>query len=215
MNRKTNILILTFLASLFAWQSVKAQTIPTDDSLAVLVNPALENILTRRSVREFQPRPVEAAKVNLMLRAAMAAPTLLDMQPWHFVVLNRRKDIEAYAGNNHHSEMIRGAQVVIVVCGDTARMAQGQSREAWVQDVSAATENLLLAAHSMGLGAVWTTGYPVERKVGYIRQRLGLPGNLIPLASVLIGYPADNGQPKDKWDPAKISWGIKAEGTLR
>ena len=215
MTQKFNLLILSMLASLFAWQSVKAQTIPTDDSLAVLLNPTLENILTRRSVREFQPRPVEAAKVNLMLRAAMAAPTLRDMQPWHFVMLNRRKDIEAYAGNNHHSEMIRGAQVVIVVCGDTARMAQGQSREAWVQDVSAATENLLLAAHSMGLGAVWTTGYPVERKVGYIRQRLGLPGNLIPLASVLIGYPADNGQPKDKWDPAKISWGIKAEGTLR
>ncbi len=104
--------------------------------------------------------------------------------------------------------MIRGAQVVIVVCGDTARMAQGQSREAWVQDVAAATENLLLAAHAMGLGAVWTTGYPVERKVGYIRQRLGLPGNLIPLASVLIGYPADNGQPMDKWDPEKITWGM-------
>lgn len=208
MNRKNHILILSLFASLFAWHTVTAQTIPTDDSLAVLMNPALENILTRRSVREYQQRPVEPAKVNLMLRAAMAAPTLRDMQPWHFVVLNERKDIETYAGNNHHSDMIRGAQVVIVVCGDTARMSQGQSREAWAQDVSAATENLLLAAHSLGLGAVWTTGYPVQRKVGYIRQRLGLPENLIPLASVLIGYPADDGQPMDKWDPEKITWGI-------
>ena len=138
----------------------------------------------------------------------MAAPTSRNMQPWHFVVLDKRADIEAYAGDNHHSEMIRGAQVVIVVCGDTTRMAEGQGRELWVQDVSAATENLLLAAHAMGLGAVWTTGYPIRHKVDYLRRQLALPTQLIPLASVLIGYPAGDEEPMDKWDPEKITWGM-------
>lgn len=209
MNRKSNILLLSLLAIFFTWQTAKAQSLTTDDSLSVYVNPALENILTRHSVRQYQSRPVEHGKVMLLLKAAMAAPTLRNMQPWHFVVLDKRADIDAYAGNNHHSEMIRGAQLVIVVCGDTTNMlAQGKGRELWVQDVSAATENLLLAAHAMGLGAVWTTGYPVGRKVDYIRRQLALPPHLIPLAAVLIGYPAGDGKPIDKWDPDKITWGI-------
>lgn len=208
MKRKRTILLLLLLATFLNFQTAQAQTLPTDDSLSVYLNPALKNILTRHSVREYQSRPVEHGKVMLLLKAAMAAPTSRNMQPWHFVVLDKRADIEAYAGDNHHSEMIRGAQVVIVVCGDTTRMAEGQGRELWVQDVSAATENLLLAAHAMGLGAVWTTGYPIRHKVDYLRRQLALPTQLIPLASVLIGYPAGDEEPMDKWDPEKITWGM-------
>lgn len=168
----------------------------------------IENILQRRSVRKFTSQKIDNKKVNVLLRSAMAAPTCRDMQPWHFVVLDKQEDIQTFAGNNHHSEQIKATPLVIVICGDTTRMAKGQGRELWVQDVSAATENLLLAAHAIGLGAVWTTAYPIEKKVNGIRKRLQLSEQFIPLAVVLIGYPGEETEAKDKWDPKKITWGI-------
>ena len=97
----------------------------------------------------------------------------------------------------------------IFVCADTTRMAEGQSKELWVQDLSAVSENILLAAHAMGLGACWTTIYPIQKKVNGISRTLNLPGNLIPLNGIIIGYPDEPEQPKDKWDTKKITYGIR------
>ncbi len=168
-----------------------------------------ENIFSRTSVRHFKAQPVEDAKVEALLRAAMAAPTSGNLQPWHFVVLKDKKDIEAYAASNsRHAEDIRKTPLFIFVCADTARMAEGQGRELWVQDLSAVSENILLAANALGLGACWTTIYPIERKVAGISRTLKLPANLIPLNGIVIGYPDEPLQPKDKWDEKKITWGI-------
>lgn len=169
----------------------------------------LENILSRRSVRKFTKEKIDSSKTMTLLRAAMAAPTCRDMEPWHFIVLDNAKDIATFAGDNHHSEQIKGAPLVIVVCGDTARMNQGQGRELWVQDVSAATENLLLAAHAMGLGAVWTTAYPIQRKIDGMRKRLHIGEELIPLAVVLVGHPDEETEARNKFDEKKITWGLK------
>lgn len=174
----------------------------SDDSAAVM-----KTILTRTSIRKFQQRPVEKDKVLALLRAGMAAPTARDFRPWHFVVLSDTADIHAYAATmKHHVEMIAQSPLIIYACGDTTRMMQGQARDFWIQDVSCASENILLAAHAMGLGAVWTSVYPEMRKVNGVSRALGLPGNLVPLNCILIGYPDENVEPKDKWDEGNIMW---------
>ena len=167
----------------------------------------MNNILTRTSIRKFEQRPVEQSKVLALLRAGMAAPTARDRRPWHFVVLNDTADIHAYAATmKHHGEMVAQTPLVIYACGDTTMMMPRQARDFWVEDVSCASENILLAAHAMGLGAVWTSVYPEARKVKGVSQALHLPGNLIPLNCILIGYPDEAPQPKDKWDEDKITW---------
>ena len=169
----------------------------------------MQNIMTRTSVRKFKQQPVEDAKIEALLRAGMASPTSGDMQPWHFVVLKDKKDIEQYAASNkYHAEDIKKTPLFIFVCADTTRMAEGQGKELWVQDLSAVSENILLAAHAMGLGACWTTIYPIQKKVMGISRTLKLPANLIPLNGIIIGYPDEPLQPKDKWDEKKITWGI-------
>ena len=170
----------------------------------------MQNMMTRTSVRKFKQQPVEDAKIEALLRAGMASPTSGDMQPWHFVVLNDKKDIEQYAASNkYHAEDIKKTPLFIFVCADTTRMAEGQGKELWVQDLSAVSENILLAAHAMGLGACWTTIYPIQKKVMGISRALHLPANLVPLNGIIIGYPDEPLQPKDKWDEKKITWGIK------
>ena len=169
----------------------------------------INNIMTRASVRGFIGNPVEQEKIDLMLRAAMAAPTDKNRQPWHFVVLNTPEAIAQYAGEGHHAERMKKTSLVIVLCADTTRMQQGEVRSIWVQDLSAATENLLLAAHALELGAVWTTIYPLEKRVESVQKKLNLPGHLVPMCAVRIGYPNPErpAQPKDKWDEKKVTYG--------
>lgn len=170
----------------------------------------INNIMTRASVRGFIEKPVEQEKIDLMLRAAMAAPTDKNRQPWHFVVLNTPETISSYYGDNPRAERMKKTPLVIVVCADTTRMQQGEVRDIWVQDLSASTENLLLAAHALDLGAVWTTIYPLEKRVQDVQQRLNLPGHLIPMCAIRIGYPnlERPAQPKDKWDEQKVTYGL-------
>lgn len=166
----------------------------------------LRNIMTRSSVRKFQDKPVEAAKQEKILRAAMASPSSRNMQPWHFVVLNDRKSIDHLAEAMRGNEMIKGAALVIVSCGDTIRMQEGQARDFWVEDLSASSENILLSAHALGLGAVWTSVYPILGKSKAYAKALGLPANLVPFNCILIGYPAGKPQPQDKWDSSKVTY---------
>lgn len=169
----------------------------------------INNIMTRASVRGFIEKPVEQEKINIMLRAAMAAPTDKNKQPWHFVVLNTPETVGAYYGEGPRAERMKKTPLVIVLCADTTRMQQGEVRDIWVQDLSAATENLLLAAHALELGAVWTTIYPLEKRVEEVQQKLNLPSQLIPMCAVRIGYPNPErpAKPKDKWDEQKVTYG--------
>ncbi len=135
-----------------------------------------------------------------MLRAAMAAPTAVDKRPWHFVVVNEREVLDQLGG------MLKRAPLGIVICGNMQKALDGDGREFWVQDVSAATENLLLAAHALGLGAVWTGAYPIKRRCEEISKVLNLPEYIIPLDIVVIGYPDGDVTPKDKWDESNVTY---------
>jgi len=168
----------------------------------------LDNIATRTSIRDYEARPVEKEKIEKMLRAAMAAPTAMNKQPWHFVVVDQRNVLDALAGTNPYAKMLKKAPLAIVVCGNTDKMIEGGGRDFWIQDASAATENLLLAAHAMGLGAVWTGAYPSEERCISISKVLSLSDNLIPLNVIVVGYPAEQPQPKQKFKEENVSYNV-------
>jgi len=166
----------------------------------------IENIMTRTSIRKYKQQPVEDGKIETMLRAAMAAPTAVNKQPWHFVVVSDKKVLNELAGQGGRGDMLRNAPLAIVVCGDLTKALNGSAREFWVEDTSAATENLLLAAHALGLGAVWTGLYPDTNRSGQVAKVLGMPETMIPMCTVIIGYPDEQPTPKDKWKPENISY---------
>lgn len=166
----------------------------------------LQNIATRTSIRAYQDKKVEKEKVDKMLRAGMAAPTAMNKQPWHFVVVDSRQVLDALSAANPHATMLKEAPLAIVVCGDMDKTIDGGGKDFWIQDCSAVTENILLAAHAMGLGAVWTGVYPAEDRCQAISKVLGLPETIIPLSCIVIGYPGENPQPKDKFKEDNISY---------
>lgn len=173
----------------------------------------INNIMNRKSVRSFTDRKLTEDQITTLLKAAMAAPSAINIQPWCFVVIDDDATKQELWGEGRRAEMFTGAAVVIIVCGETTSMRKplGQSDAEpeewenifWYEDCAAATQNLLLAAEAMGLGAVWTALYPTERMEPVIKK-LGLPSNVKPFCAVPVGYPAGNDRPKDKWKPEKI-----------
>lgn len=166
----------------------------------------IDNIMTRTSIRAYQDRDVEDAKVETMLRAAMAAPTAGNKQPWKFVVIRDKNILHEISTNLHTMKMAEHAPLAIVVCGDLDNTFPEDGRDYWVEDTSAASENLLLAAHGLGLGAVWCGIYPMTKRVAFLQKLLHLPENIVPLNVIPIGYPAENPEPKDKWKPENVHY---------
>ncbi|MGL4780929.1 MAG: nitroreductase family protein [Bacteroidales bacterium] len=176
------------------------------ETISVKTNDALENILTRRSVRSFTEQVIPEAKIDTLLRAAMSAPTARNTQPWAFVVITDKNTLKQLAEELPYGKMIAQAPVAIVACGDLPKGIKGYGDGYWVQDVSAATENLLLAAHAMGLGAVWTGVFPVPERIESVKRILSLPDSITPLNVIPVGYPANPGVVKDKYKPENIHY---------
>lgn len=163
----------------------------------------LPTILGRRSIRRFRCEAVGTSDLEALLRAAMAAPSAGNQQPWQFVVIRRRQDLEAIPTIHPHAAMACKAPLAILVCGD---LAGARYPDYWVQDCAAATENLLLAAHALGLGAVWCGVYPNLERVAAFRERFGIPGEIFPMALVVVGHPAETKPPADRYDPGRVHW---------
>jgi nitroreductase len=166
----------------------------------------LEALLTRRSVRAFTPEPVSQAQLETILRAAMHAPSACNQQPWHFIVVDSREQLDAIAGLHPYAQMLKQAPLAIVVCGDLSlETCPGN----WVIDCAAAMQNLLLAAHAQGLGGVWVGIHPVEERVQSISQHLGLPKFAVPLCLAALGYPAEPLLKAERFKPERVhinSW---------
>ncbi len=165
---------------------------------------AINNIMTRTSIRQYTDETVSKADIETMLRAGMAAPTAVNRQPWHFVAVTDKAKLAELAGRR--GGMIKQASVAIVVCGNMDKAMQGPGQAFWVQDCSAATENILLAANAIGLGAVWTGCYPMDDRVAEVSKTLKLPETIVPLCVIAIGHPAEQPAPKDKWKPENVSY---------
>ena len=163
----------------------------------------LNNIFNRKSVRSYTDRPVSEEQVETLLRAAMAAPSGRNLQPWRFVVVTEPAVKEKLAVG--FNKMIAKAPVAIVICGQTLK-ADGEPNNNWTADCAAATENLLLAAEAFGLGAVWTACYPYDDRMNPAIEALGLPSDVKPYCIVPVGHPAKEEKPKDKWNPAHIHY---------
>jgi len=163
---------------------------------------ALTCIFTRRSIRKYTDQPVSDATVRTLLEAAMAAPSARNEQPWEFIVIRDKKILRQVPEFHPFAKHIPEAPAAIVVCGNTKLEAH---KGLWALDCSNAAMNMLLAAHSMGLGAVWTTLYPYEERMAGMKKLLQIPEHIIPLVIVPVGYPAEKKEPaKDRFNPARI-----------
>ena len=165
---------------------------------------AMEAILSRRSIRKYTGEAVPKGLVDELLKAAMSAPSASNQQPWHFIIIDERSILNKIPEFHPYSSMLGQAALAIAVCGDSASQPVF-----WVQDCSAATENILLAAHAKGLGAVWLAIHPYAERVQGIRKMLALPENIVPLCLVSIGHPNEQKPPGQRYDPAKVhrnSW---------
>lgn len=192
------LLAVALLIVSYKWITSDTKSEETSVSNTEIV---LDNIMTRTSVRSYTDRIVTDEQVDTLLRAAMAAPTAGNKQPWRFVVIRDKATLNYISENFKSMSMMSQAQAAIVVCGDTTATFKGEGVGYWTQDASAASENLLLAAHGMGLGTVWCGVYPISERVAMFSEKLKLPSNILPLNCIAVGYPEGETTPKDKWNP--------------
>lgn len=161
----------------------------------------LKTIKTRRSIRQYETRPVPSELVTQLLAAAMQAPSAMNQQSWQFVVIDDRAILDAIPSYHPNAEMCAQAPLAILVCGDTRSL---KTIDHWIEDCSAATQNLLLAAHDAGLGAVWTAVHPNLWTEAGFRKALNLPIGVVPLVLVPVGYPAEEKEPEDRFLPERV-----------
>ncbi len=164
----------------------------------------IESIYARRSIRHYEAAPVEKEKLTILLKAAMAAPSAMNIKPWEYVVVTKSDTLDKIRSSlmfgNHN------APAAIIVCGNTSLFKHPMASKFWVQDCSAATENILLAAVELGLGTVWLGVHPIYNFTKRISKILDLPENVIPLNVIYVGYPAEEKPARTQYDPARVHW---------
>jgi nitroreductase len=164
---------------------------------------ALTAILTRRSIRDYTPRPVPDELIKLLLEAGQAAPSAFNEQSTEFVVVNDPKLLAEISKVNPASLQLKKATVAIAVCGNQAKQ-KFKDQGYWQLDGAAASENILIAAHALGLGAVWTAIYPYPDRIPKVQKILNLPPDVIPLNVIPVGYPAEKKSREKLYDPARV-----------
>ncbi len=162
----------------------------------------LEHIMARRSIRKFEDEPLSPDEITMLLHAAMAAPSATNRKPWEFVVVT---DEDLLASLRRRLPFGRyRAPLAIVVCGNLHRAWPGPPRDFWIQDCSAATQNILLAAAGRGLGTVWIGVTPVKALVWAVSRALDLPKHIVPLGVVYVGHPAETKPPRTQFDAERV-----------
>ena len=162
----------------------------------------IQSIFSRRSIRKYADQPVGEVDIQTLLEAAMAAPSASNRKPWHFIVVDEREALEQLAEAHPYGKMLFHAPLCIAVCGDAS-----VSAHYWVQDCAAATENLLLAAAALGLGAVWLGVYPNDDRIAFVRRILDIPAPVYPLNLISIGHPAERKEPRTQYDRVRVHRG--------
>lgn len=169
----------------------------------------LELFYKRRSIRKFTDQPVSREDLVTLLKAGMSGPSAMNAQPWKFVVITGKEVIDQFRENLRFANM--NAAAVICVLGIKQMPGKRVINEFWVQDCSAATENILLAAAAMGLGTVWVGVHPIPTNERRVRKILHLPEGVIPLNLIYIGHPDENPEPRTQYDEARVYWGPFSE----
>lgn len=204
MKNSWQILTLLLAVAITAL-SIKIATQENSVPVVDTTQTVIDAIMTRSSVRKYTEQKIESDKIDKMLKAGMAAPSAANRQPWELIVVNDKAILDQIPPIIAGAHMASSAPMAIVVAGSPKVGAQP---EYWVQDCSAVTENILLAAHAMGLGAVWCGAYPNNAKdrVGELRKLFNLPDDITVLSIIVVGYPAGEPVIKDKWKPEKVHY---------
>lgn len=168
------------------------------------MNRVLDIIFRRRSIRKYTDQPVEPEKLDLMLKAAMAAPSAMNTRPWEFIVVTDSKKLGQFRKRLIFGN--RNAPMAIVVCGNPRLSANPAARLFWPQDCSIAAENILIAATGLDLGTVWVGVHPVPNFVSVVREVLSIPKHVTPLCLIYIGYPAEEKAARTQYDQRRIHW---------
>jgi nitroreductase len=158
----------------------------------------INTILSRRSIRKYTKEPITEEEIKNLIESAMAAPSASNLKPWHFIVVTERETLNKLAEAHQHAKMLNEATLCISVCGDP------DASRFWVQDCSAATENILLAVTALGLGAVWCGVHPRPERVSEISKILGIKAPIVPLNLIAIGHPAEEKEPRTQYDESRI-----------
>ncbi|MGO9611461.1 MAG: nitroreductase family protein [Dissulfurispiraceae bacterium] len=168
-------------------------------------NQTLDIIYSRRSVRSFTGEEISPENLTKILKAAMAAPSAVNIQPWAFIVVTKRETLDQLCAKLPYAKMLDKAGAAIVVCGIPSK-DKVFAKDYWIMDCSAASENILLASHALGLGAVWTAVYVDKERIENVRNILNIPSNIIPLNVIPIGVPKEKGKALDKFKEENIHW---------
>ena len=167
-----------------------------------MMNPTLETILHRRSIRKYTDQPVEPEKLDLLLKAAMAAPSAMNCRPWEFIVVTDPEKLAQFRKRLIFGD--RNAPAAIVVCGNPGLSSNPAANMFWVQDCSAATENILIAAVGLGLGTVWIGVHPVAGFVRTVRKIMSIPKKVTPLCIIYVGYPESEKPARTQYDEQRV-----------
>lgn len=162
-----------------------------------------EIITTRRSIRKYLKQAVNQEQINKLLEAAMFAPSARNEQPWHFIAVTDRLMLDKIMQSHPYAAMLKDAPLAIVVLADVnIEKTEGY----WVQDCSAATQNILLSAHAMGLGSVWLGVYPREERILAIRKLFNLPENIQPFSIIAVGYADEQKAQPERFNKERIHY---------
>ncbi len=167
------------------------------------MNSQLNFIFSRRSIRKFTQREIPEIMLIDLLEAAMAAPSAVAKDPWHFIVLRSRASLDRLAAALPNGQMLQEATAALVVCGDL-QQAHDQQLSFLLQDLSAAIENILLAANALGLGACWLGIHPREERITAVSAQFTLPARIIPVAGIALGWPAQEQAPRTRYNPDQV-----------
>lgn len=162
---------------------------------------AFEAITSRRSIRQYTHQQVPDQLIQKIIQAGMLAPSAHDHRPWQFIIINAKEKLLAIPRFHPYAEMLKQAPLAIVIAGDKKIE---KSMDYLILDCAAATQNMLLAAHALGLGAVWVAVYPRPERVEGITGLLQLPDSIVPVSMIALGYPAEQKKPANRFDPARI-----------
>jgi len=161
----------------------------------------LETIFTRRSIRSYTGELITEGQLKSVIRAGAYAPSAHNKQPWHFVVVRDRVKLESIAKYHTYAKMATTAGCAIIVCGDK----EVQTTPGFlIEDCSAAIQNMLLAAHGIGLGAVWCGLYPITSLTKATKELLGIPNNIVPVGMVVVGNKEKDREVEERFDESKI-----------
>lgn len=210
---KKNCFLLAAVVTCIAMLTISCKS---SDKTMSAADATLQTIMQRKSVRSYTSEPIPDEVMDKLLHAAVAAPSGMDVRPWHIVVMTDKSQYDKLFAGNFNMPKFKQAAAVVIFCADTTvtRTPRGNPNgpavttpnSIWRDDMGACTENFLLAAEAMGLGAVWTACYPFQENMKPVKEYLKLPDNVVPYSIVPVGYPGGNEKPKDKWDPSRIHY---------